>query len=96
MREINSDEFKEEVQNAEATIIDFYTDWCGPCKRLIPVLEEIAEQHRVFKINAESCPELCVEYGVTSVPTLLFFKDGTLINKAGGIMSKTDILEKIQ
>lgn len=75
-------------------IVDFYADWCGPCKMLGPVLEELDQN--VLKVNVDNHEDLATEYGVMSIPTICFFKDGKLENKVIGFRSKNEIEEIIK
>lgn len=70
-------------------VVDFYAEWCGPCKMLGPVLEQL--QENVLKINVDNHESLAQEYGVMSIPTICFFKDGELKNKVVGFRSKEEI-----
>ncbi len=91
IKELTEKQVKEEILSTEITVIDFYTTWCGPCQKLVPILEKIAETNRVFKVNGEKYPELCAEYGVTSVPTLLYFKDGKNLSITKGLTTEAAI-----
>ena len=88
------------VKNSEKTVlIDFYADWCGPCRMLSPVVDEFAEENPDFvvgKINVDKEPELSEEFGVSSIPTLVVMKDGKILNKSVGAKSKQQILEMIE
>ena len=91
IKDLTEKQFLEEILSTEVTIVDFYTPWCGPCKKLLPVLESVAASHRVFKMNAENYPEVCSEYGVMSVPTLLYFKDGKNVSLTKGLTTEAQI-----
>ena len=82
----------EDVIKNDIWIVDFYADWCGPCKMLGPVLESI--DANILKINVDTHEELATTYGVMSIPTICFFKDGELKQKVIGFRNKDDI-EKI-
>lgn len=89
--------FEEEVLQSELPVlVDFYADWCGPCKMLAPVLHEIAEENadalKVGKINVDEQMELAQQFRILSIPTLVVMKDGQIANKAVGAMPKEDIL----
>ena len=68
----------------ELTLVDFYANWCGPCKMLTPILEQFSDKTKdeveVYKLDVDECPEICGQYNITSIPTLLFFKNGKLVN----------------
>ena len=78
-------------------LIDFYADWCGPCKMLTPVLEQFSEKLQnevsVYKVDVDDHPELCGQFNITSIPTLLFFKNGKLIFKELGFRSLDYLME---
>lgn len=92
----NKNDFKELINNK--VIVDFYADWCGPCKMLSPVLEKISEEENIdiVKINVDNEQELAREYGIMSIPTLIVFENGKEINKNIGLCSKQDIKEMIK
>ncbi len=91
---INSEEFKKEVlASKETVLVDFYADWCGPCKMLGPILEEVGKDHKVFKVNVDNEPELAQEYGVMSIPCMVLFKDGKEANRMVGLRPKSEIVE---
>lgn len=92
----NKNNFKELINNK--VIVDFYADWCGPCKMLSPVLEKISEEENIdiVKINVDNEQELAREYGIMSIPTLIVFENGKEINKNIGLCSKQDIKEMIK
>ena len=88
--------FNQEVLASDIPVlVDFYADWCGPCKMLAPVIETLATEFegkvKVGKLNVDNAPETAQSYGIMSIPTLLFFKNGELVNKSVGVVSKTEI-----
>lgn len=72
------------------TLVDFYADWCGPCKMMGMVLEEL-EEINIIKVNTDTHPELAKEYGIMSIPTIIFFKDGEVAKQVIGFKSKEEI-----
>ena len=88
VKHLENENFKEVISRG-VWIVDFYADWCGPCKMLGPVLEEL--DNNVLKINVDSHEDLAREFGVMSIPTICFFKDGGLANKVVGFRSKDEI-----
>ena len=93
---LNEGNFEKEVLNYEATaLVDFYADWCGPCKMVAPIVAEIAEERTdivVGKINVDDSNALAMKYGVASIPTLIVFKNGIETNRIVGYRPKADIL----
>ena len=92
---VNGENFETEVLKSEKTVlIDFYADWCGPCKMLSPIVEQFASENeyiKVVKINVDDEQDLAVEYGVMSIPTLVVMKNGQESNRAVGLMSEDEI-----
>lgn len=97
---LNSENFKEEVLNSEKKVlVDFYADWCGPCKMMSPIVDEIAKEFsdkvKVCKLNVDEAPEIAGEYGVMSIPTLIIFENGNVIDTTVGLTSRSEIIEKL-
>ena len=96
---INIHNFQEEVINSEKKVLlDFWAPWCGPCRMVVPMVEEIAEERsdiKVGKINVDENPELASRFGVMSIPTLVVMEKGQILNKALGARSKKAILEML-
>ena len=90
---ITTENFEQEVLKAtQPVLVDFWATWCGPCKMLAPVIEELEEELngvlKVGKINVDNEPELAVKFGIVSIPTVLIFKDGEVVQKSVGFTSK--------
>ena len=88
--------FNEEVLASNIpVVVDFYADWCGPCKMLAPVIEALAGELegkvKIGKLNVDTASETAQKYGIMSIPTLLYFKNGEVVNKTVGVVSKTEI-----
>lgn len=97
---VTSENFETEVLNSEKTVlIDFYADWCGPCKMLSRVVEQFANENeniKVVKINVDDEQDLAIEYGVMSIPTLVVIRNGQEVNRSVGLVSKDDILNLVK
>lgn len=88
--------FNEEVLASDIPVlVDFYADWCGPCKMLAPVIETLATELegkvKIGKLNVDNAPETAGKYGIMSIPTLLYIKNGEIVNKTVGVISKAEI-----
>ena len=90
----------EQIKNSEKTVLlDFYADWCGPCRMVSPIVDEIAEenpQYLVAKVNVDEEPELASAFGVASIPTLVVMKDGKIVNQSTGARPKAQILSMLE
>ena len=89
----------EELVSKGIVLLDFYADWCGPCKMLSPELDIVAEKNKnikIYKINVDNNPDIARKYGVMSIPTLVLYKEGSLIKKTMGYMPSDDLEEWIQ
>ena len=98
--EVTESTFDEEVLKSDKTVlVDFYADWCGPCKLLSPVVEEVAKENpnlKVVKIDVDANENLSYEYRTYSIPTLVVIKNGKEVNRSVGVISKSDILELVK
>ena len=97
---VTSANFEKEVINSDKTVlIDFYADWCGPCKAYSPIVESVASENediKVVKINVDKAQDIAIKYQVMSIPTTVVIKNGQEINRAVGMMSKSDLLEMVK
>jgi thioredoxin 1 len=88
--------FQSKVLNAQGRVlVDFYADWCGPCRMVGPVLEQIAQEHagaQIVKVNVDNAASLATEYGIQSIPALLVFENGRVVDQHVGVASKARIL----
>ena len=97
---LNKDNFETEVKESnKVVLVDFYADWCGPCKMMSPVIDEIAkevgENIKICKLNVDEAQDIAIEYGVMSIPTLIVFKAGNEVNKLIGLQSKSEVMEAL-
>ena len=96
---ITKETFEKEVLQSEKTVLlDFFATWCGPCKMLAPILDEIAEERediKVCKVDVDQEPELAAQYQVVSIPTLFVIEKGQVVNQSLGAKPKTKILEML-
>lgn len=96
---ITNKNFEEEVLNSDKpVIIDFYAEWCGPCKMMSPIIDSIAEENqelKIGKVNVDEAQELAVRYNIMSIPTIIIFKNGNEHKKIIGVTSKENILKEI-
>lgn len=94
-----NDTFEELLQDSRLVIVDFWATWCGPCRMLSPILdqveEEMADKISVVKVNVDDADEVAARFRIMSIPTLLFFKNGQIVDKTVGAMPKNVLVEKI-
>jgi len=100
MKEIkNTSEFTKLVEQNKPVLLDFYADWCGPCQTLLPIVDDLAEEHKedfeIVKINVDYNPELAQKFQVRSIPALFFLKDVKIVDKLQGLQQKSVLQNKI-
>ena len=91
--------FEELLQDSKLVIVDFWATWCGPCRMITPILDELEEEMTdkiaVVKVNVDDCQDIATRFRIMSIPTLMFFKDGQLVDKSVGAMPKPQLQAKI-
>jgi thioredoxin 1 len=100
-KEFNDANFQTEVLSSDKlSMIDFWAEWCGPCRAIGPIVEEISKEYdgkvNVGKVNVDHNPQLSINYGITSIPAILFIKDGKVVDKLVGAQPKGNFLKKIE
>jgi thioredoxin 1 len=100
LKEVTDDTFQAEaLESSTPVVVDFWAPWCGPCKMLTPIIEELAEEYEdkvVFaKVNVDDSPRVAATYGVNSIPTLLFIKNGSVADQHVGLLAKGPLKAKI-
>ena len=96
---LNKDNFDLAVNSEKPVLIDFYADWCGPCRMVSPLVDQIAEEnpeYLVCKINVDEEPELAFRFGVSSIPTLIVMKGGKVVSQSAGARPKAQILAMLE
>lgn len=96
---ITKENFDSEVLHSDKPVlVDFWAAWCGPCQMLLPVIEELANEvtnAKICKVNVDEQPELAAQFDVMTIPTLVVIKDGKVISRSSGVISKQEILERL-
>lgn len=96
---LNKDNFNLATNSEKTVLLDFYANWCGPCRMVLPIVEQIAEenpQYFVGKINVDEQPELAQEFGVSTIPTLVVMKNGKVVEQSVGAKQKAQILAMLE
>lgn len=101
MDNITNENFSEKVLNSKGVVVaDFWAEWCGPCKMLLPIIgqvqDEIGDKASIVKVNVDECDQVAATYGVMTIPTLIFFKDGVEQERSVGVRTKAQIIQAIE
>ncbi len=99
--EINDSDFEEEVKNSKVPVlVDFWAPWCGPCRKLSPVVDELSEEYadkiKVVKVNTDENLKVTQEFSISGIPCVLIFKDGQAVERLVGLMQKTQLVSNIE
>jgi thioredoxin 1 len=96
---LNNDNFKETISQDKLVLVDFWAEWCGPCKALSPIIDELSQEMgetmTIAKVDITENQDIAVEYGVRNIPTMLFFRNGEIVDKQVGAMPKSAIQDII-
>ena len=98
--QISDDQFEDQVlKSSEPVLVDFWAEWCGPCKMIAPLVDQIAEEYdgkvRVGKLDADAHPDILMNYGIMGIPTLILFKDGKAVERITGYQPKDKLTAKL-
>ncbi|MCI5797594.1 MAG: thioredoxin [Firmicutes bacterium] len=100
MKVVNEKEFNDIIKSKKVVLVDFFATWCGPCRMLFPILEEVSEEangeYEIVKVDVDESYDLAKKFGIMSVPTMIIFQDGVEAEKIIGLRSKDDIVETIK
>lgn len=99
--EFTDGNFKTDVLGTDQlTVVDFWAEWCGPCRAIGPIIEDLSKEYagkiKVGKLNVDHNPEVSINYGITSIPAILFFKNGQMVDKLVGAQPKGNFVKKIE
>lgn len=96
---VNKENFESVKASEKTVLLDFYADWCGPCRMVSPLVDQIAEEHPEYlvgKVNVDNEPDIAAQFGVMSIPTLVVLKNGEVVNQSAGARPKAQILAMLE
>ena len=99
MKELNEQTFDQAIAASPLVVVDFFATWCGPCKMLAPILESVEKETEgvaFFRVDVDQAPDAARRFGIMSIPTLIFFRDGNEFAKIVGVLRKPELLAKIE
>lgn len=100
MKILNNDSFEQAIKSSKPVLVDFWAEWCGPCRMLIPIMEELSEELKdsieIYKCNVDECPDIASSFNIRSIPTLIIFKDGEIVDISNGAASKATVKQWIE
>lgn len=100
MKVVNNDNFKNVIASNKPVLVDFWAEWCGPCRMLLPIIEELSEEMSkvvdIYKCNVDECPDIASSFNIRSIPTLILFKSGDIIDISNGAASKNTVKQWIE
>ena len=100
MERLSSERFREVIQSEKLVVVDFYADWCMPCRYIAPILEKLAKEYNgkaeFYKLNVDENQEVAFEYGIASIPTVLFFRNGRIVGGFIGAMPENAVRAEIE
>lgn len=99
IKELTNENFEQEIASEQKTLVDFWAPWCGPCRMLSPIVDEIADENPDFnigKVNVDEQADIARKYQIAAIPTLLVFQNGNLVNKSVGLLNKDEVLELLK
>jgi len=98
--EITDSNFKEYIDSGKPLVLDFWAEWCGPCRMVAPIIDELAKEYdgqvNIGKVDVDNNNDVATEFGIRNIPTILFFKDGKMVDKQVGAVPKAKIEEKVK